>query len=151
MVNLDTHTEQVRLYAAALINFHGIRPFEYSKDKKSADTGKKLDDVKVGDDPKVIAKRFRASKRAKKKKTGPYVADELILGSLQANKRQASEHELAELAKQANLALARARKLAGEPVVYCCGKLRIESEIDYECGCRNSRRHKLIHDGRWDW
>ena len=132
-------TELVRQYARALINYYKIPPYEYQKSpsklNKRAEFGKTTkSDVK---------------KARRKKKNGKSVAPTRVTSSvvknIQAGGKTFSDKEMAQLAQQARQAIQQACKLAGEPVVYCCGLLRIKSRINYECTCEQSKRHTIIN------
>jgi hypothetical protein len=127
-------TEIVRQYSRALINYYSIPPFAYPTTTTSMEGH-----VEFGRTTKKDVKKKR-----KKKKRKNIWGGERLRALLRQGKTY-DDQELAKLAKQAKLAIQQASQLAGEPVIYCCGFLRIESRINYECTCSTSRRHKTIN------
>ena len=129
-------TKLVRQYAKGLINFQHITPFPYPKD----DSLKEFGDMTA----KELQNSIKRKKR-KKNKPSQVVFSPALLASLDGE--HVSEAQLAKLAEQARLAIEQAERQAGERVVYCCGNLRLENKIDYECECTNSIRHQAINNG----
>ena len=125
----DSLVETVMLYASGLINHYGITPFEYPKKT----------------DVKEVSFGIEVPKKKRKKKRKAYVADPKLVVSLHAGARQCGKTELARLAANSRAAMQEADELAGQQVVYCCGKLRLEFIMDGRCTCNDSLRHNIIN------
>jgi len=131
-------SEVVRQYAKALITHHHITPFKYPT--------KQEESPEFGADIKELKKQHKRKKAlARKKKKGIFKARPKLLATLESGGFKYTEEELAQLAEKAKQAIEQASQLAGERVVYCCGKLRPSVTIDYKCSCRDSKRHKIIN------
>jgi hypothetical protein len=122
-------SETVRLYASGLINHHGIRPFEYPKKG----------------DVKEVAFGIEKPVKKSRKKRRIFTAAPGLLASLHAGGRQVSKTQLAKLATDSLAAMQEADELAGEPVVYCCGKLRLRFIIGDVCTCKENLRYTIIN------
>jgi hypothetical protein len=127
-------TRTVQQYAAGLINFHKITPFEYPE----VEHFEKFGDMSAKELQKTLKRKKLKKHKAEKFKVAPALAAS-FLG------KQIAADELAQLAGKAEAAMRQAEKLAGKRVVYCCGNLRLEDKIDYECECGTRQRYNIIN------
>jgi hypothetical protein len=148
-------TDTVRTYVAALIRNNEILPVKYKKHrKKKGDetNGDIIDELEFGvSDSAAVAKMAQANRRkAEKEKKKPNKKGDLgsqrpdISEIVNSVVIKYTDDELAALAEQARLALARAGELAGEPVIYCCAHIRKERLHDCKSGARTKWRYKQV-------
>lgn len=124
----------VRLYVRSLRHRYGSS-YLY---KKREDVH---EDVEFG---KSDPKDFKKSRRKKKKKKKGKLPDDM-LEMLHSGGFQVDDVTLMFLAGAAACAASRARELAGGDVVWCCGCLRIKSEINYSCTCDENEVYRIVN------
>lgn len=89
-------------------------------------------------------KKKSRSKR-KKRRQWKY-GDEGVRASCKRGGLDTSDERMAALRAAAKLAMEAAQRLAGEPVCWCCGVLRITSKIDYECECKKRPEVRQVNE-----
>jgi len=94
---------------------------------------------------KTKKERKKRRKLSRKRKSFIY-GDEIIRASTKRGGLDVSDERVAALRGAAKLALAAAEQVAGEPVCWCCGVLRIKSKIDYECECEKRPEIKQVNE-----
>jgi hypothetical protein len=141
--------EIVRLYSSALINYHGITPFEYpvakvKKTKKGKSVEVKLPKSRYAMPPKEKPKP-RKKKKPSKKAGGGYKVDAELVASMHLSDRKVTHSQLSELREQAELAIAEASQLLDEQAVYVFAQLVPASTIGDTDPCRDIKQYKLVN------
>jgi len=132
-------SEQVRLYARGLLNRYEPTPYEYPG-KKEKESEAKYGVVLTKAEKKKQRARWSKKKKKKKSTYQPPVP------WLHENDIEYSASQLALLAEQAKLALAEARKQAGEEVIYCCGNIRRTKGYECRAKCSSKQRYQIIRE-----
>ena len=134
--------EQVRLYSAALINYHGFTPYKYPTKAKTTES------VKVKLPKKRYARpgiKSKSKRRKKAKKKKGFVLSKELRESLYSSSKTTSAGELAQLAEQAEEAIELAGQLIGEPAVYVRGMLVGASTVPKGSVFREIAVYKIIN------